>query len=108
MKNNDIISEIIYNPEGFGQRIRLQRETNGWSQVTLAKKAGVSKDTVARYERGTVKDIGTAIWLAEAVGILSIKDPNGSDNADAKLLTVYQKKLKDIMWMIQELLDFAL
>ena len=41
----------------IGDRIRKFREENGLSQVELAKRAGVSKQTMYKYENGIVTNI---------------------------------------------------
>lgn len=36
----------------FGQAVKEARKERGWSQTELGKRAGVSRPTVARIERG--------------------------------------------------------
>jgi transcriptional regulator with XRE-family HTH domain len=58
-------------PKALGSRIREAREELGWSQVELAERAGISKSTVPRYERGEVVDISLDIVhsLAKALNV---------------------------------------
>ena len=36
----------------FGQAVRAARKARGWSQTELGQRAGVSRPTVARIEKG--------------------------------------------------------
>lgn len=54
----------------FGERILILRRRNDLTQRELAKMAGINSNTLARVERGEVKDLaGQAIAkLARALG----------------------------------------
>ena len=41
----------------MGQRIREKREAMGWSVEDLAEKIGVARQTIYKWERGSVKNI---------------------------------------------------
>ncbi len=55
---------------GVGDRIRLARQTKGWTQVELAEASGLSSNYVARLERG---ELGASLYvaskIAEALGL---------------------------------------
>jgi transcriptional regulator with XRE-family HTH domain len=55
----------------FGRRLRVLRETKGWTQTQLGEKAGgMGYQEVARIERGEREPTwSTAIRLAEALGV---------------------------------------
>lgn len=53
----------------LGQTIRDARKTRGWSQIELGDKAGVSRPTVARVERGDVVSTETITKLASVLGL---------------------------------------
>ena len=53
-----------------GERIRVARQTKGWTQVELAEAAGLSSNYVARLERGELgASFFVATRIAEALGI---------------------------------------
>lgn len=54
----------------FGKIIRDARTAKGWSQDELADRAGLSRPTIARAERGD--DISTAT-LAKIAPVLGLK-----------------------------------
>lgn len=68
--------------ESIGLVFREARQGRGWSQSTLAAKAGVSRPTVARIENGL--DI-SATSLTKLAGALSMKlavvPDSGADGA---------------------------
>ena len=51
----------------LGQRIRLGRKNKRWSEQLLAERAGVSRTTVQKIERG---EFGSAIGLAFELAVL--------------------------------------
>jgi transcriptional regulator with XRE-family HTH domain len=55
---------------GFGERVRERRKALGWSQETLAEKAGLDRTYIGRCEAGkqnaTLKSIFS---LAAALGV---------------------------------------
>lgn len=50
-------------------RIRSQRIEREWSQFELAERAGVSRPTVARVERGDDVSTATLVKVAGALGL---------------------------------------
>jgi HTH-type transcriptional regulator/antitoxin HipB len=53
----------------FGEIVKAQRKTKGWSQQQLADTAGVSRPTVARIEAGSAVSTATLAKIADALGI---------------------------------------
>lgn len=53
-----------------GEKLRETRESREFSQAGLARRSGVSKATISRYERGEIADPGvnTLVSLAKALG----------------------------------------
>ena len=55
---------------GFPERLRQLREQRGMDRKTLGECCGLSKNAVARYERGErVPDINIATAIADFFGI---------------------------------------
>lgn len=57
------------NAVGLGAAIRDARKKQGLSQDELAEKAGLSRPTVARVERGDDVSTATITKLAEVLGL---------------------------------------
>ncbi|NWN87107.1 MAG: helix-turn-helix transcriptional regulator [Micrococcaceae bacterium] len=55
--------------ERFGDIVKAQRKSYGWSQHQLAVAAQVSRPTVARVEAGTAVSTATLSNVAVALGI---------------------------------------
>lgn len=55
---------------GIARRIRLERETRGWSLAGLAARAGVGKATVGKIERGEMSP--TAAMLVKIAGAFDL------------------------------------
>lgn len=54
----------------FGRAVRMERKSKGWSQETLADKAGLDPTYVGRIERGEQNaTLLICTWLARALGI---------------------------------------
>lgn len=54
----------------FGRRLKKLRDKRGISQQVLADFCGISKNTVARYERGErIPNIETAELIADFFGV---------------------------------------
>lgn len=57
-------------PNRANRRLRLTRAKRGWSQRELARRAGVSVDTVVRAELGKVNTHPvSACRIADALGV---------------------------------------
>lgn len=54
-----------------GERVQLLRSSRGWSQATLAEKAGLSQATVANFERGRTTG-GLAVTVAKLARTLNV------------------------------------
>jgi len=55
---------------GIAARLRLERETRGWSLADLAKRAEVSKATISKIERAEISPTAaTLVRLASAFGL---------------------------------------
>jgi transcriptional regulator with XRE-family HTH domain len=60
---------------GFGEVVREARKKQGWSQVELGEKAGVSRPTIARVEANNDVTTATIAKLAQALGLkLELRD----------------------------------
>lgn len=60
----------VKNMAGLMNRIRLFRTQRGLTQEALAEKVGVSRQAVAKWEKGdTLPDIESCIRLADAFGV---------------------------------------
>jgi transcriptional regulator with XRE-family HTH domain len=55
--------------ETFADRLRALREARGLSQYELAKRSGLSKQTLSRLEMDTVPSWPTVQALARALGV---------------------------------------
>ena len=56
--------------DDFGARVRSLREARGWNRTDLARKSGVTKDTIRSTETGRTRtNIVTAEALAEGLAV---------------------------------------
>lgn len=56
--------------DDFGARVRSLREARGWNRTDLARKSGVTKDTIRSIETGRTRtNIVTAEALAEGLAV---------------------------------------
>jgi transcriptional regulator with XRE-family HTH domain len=55
----------------FGDRLRHERESRGWTQQQLAAKAGVPQETISRLETGKHRgpQMAVAVKLAQALKV---------------------------------------
>lgn len=53
----------------FGDDIRAARNQHGWTQEELAERAGVSRPTIARVERGDDVSTANLAKVADALGL---------------------------------------
>lgn len=73
----------------FGVRLKELRKKNGYTQVTLAEKLGVSKGTVAMWEVGKRKpDFETLCTLSELFDVRTDYILGHSDDASSVTLTI--------------------
>lgn len=56
-------------PPSFGEVIREARKKREWSQEMLAEKAGVSRPTIARVERGDDVSTANLTKIADVLGL---------------------------------------
>lgn len=80
---NPIVAKKKKPASGFGARLYALREAAGLTQEELAKRVGVKRLTLIRYESGETEPGYTIIGkLAQALGV----EPNQfwSDGADAE------------------------
>lgn len=79
--------------ESFASRLRRTREERGLSQDALARKAEVSKNTVARWEAGSVPEAPTLVRIADLLEvsvrwlIVGDEDADGAAAGVAKVAT---------------------
>lgn len=56
--------------DDFGARVRSLREARGWNRTDLARRSGVTKDTIRSIETGRTRtNIVTAEALAEGLAV---------------------------------------
>ena len=60
---------MVLRYDEIGQRLRAFRIGSGMSADDIAKKAGISRTAVYRFEKGEVVKIETLISLAELLGV---------------------------------------
>lgn len=59
----------------FGDVIREARKKQGWSQMELGEKAGLSRPTIARVEANNDVTTATIAKIAQALGLkLELRD----------------------------------
>jgi DNA-binding XRE family transcriptional regulator len=61
---------LIFSGMALEQTLRAAREDKGWSRVELAKRTGLTTQTIYLLETGQVRkpNVDTALKLAEALG----------------------------------------
>lgn len=71
----------MFDMEYFSKQLRVKRAERGWSQDDLAKKSGISRNAIVRYESGMNEPMFTSVCaLADAFGC-SIGDFVGPKSA---------------------------
>lgn len=63
------ISQEIFNPIMVGKRVERLRRAQNLSIEKLAKKAGVNKNTIVRFEKGRKTTVDTIIKTCQALGV---------------------------------------
>jgi transcriptional regulator with XRE-family HTH domain len=64
---NDILDETA---AAIARRIRLERDSRGWSMADLAERCGVAKATISKIERGEMSP--TAVTLLRLAGAFDL------------------------------------
>lgn len=60
---------------GFGDVIREARKKQGWSQIELGEKSGLSRPTIARVEANNDVTTATIAKIAQVLGLrLELRD----------------------------------
>ena len=73
----------------FGEQVRWARKRKGWSQQTLAKRAGIDRATLSLIENGRENPrMDTVRSLAEALGVSPSKLWSGAAVAGSEALGV--------------------
>lgn len=78
-------------PDRPARRVRELREAKGWSQVDLAKRSGVSKQSISKIEDLDTDHVGrfsTLLALAEALGVHVSNLFGGADHGPQNRLPV--------------------
>lgn len=75
---------IIITPADLGTLVRNGRLERGETQVAVARRAAISRDSLIRIEQGHPRvELGKALAVVEALGItLGTTDAGGSPVAD--------------------------
>lgn len=61
---------FLSTPEAVGAAVQAERVSRGWSQASLADRAGVEPSFVADVEAGATRaDLGKVLLILEALGI---------------------------------------
>ena len=73
-------------PEVFGEVLSQHRQRKGWSQMTLAMKAGLHLNAVRNLERGKRSpSLYTVMMLSRALDVPAAKLIAAVEKADPKL-----------------------
>jgi transcriptional regulator with XRE-family HTH domain len=87
---SDKIIPVDFDPKKVGEQIALLRKAAGLTQLQLAEKIGVSRSSIADYERGEnrIYDemlVRLAIALDKTPNDLLFFEQNNSDNTQPRL-----------------------
>lgn len=66
-RQNGISSEETVLKIALGKRITQLREARDWSQAELARRVGVERTTLLRWEKGTLPPLGRLIDLSRVL-----------------------------------------
>jgi XRE family transcriptional regulator, regulator of sulfur utilization len=104
----------------IGERIRLQRRSQGLSQEDLAQKAGLHPTYIGQLERGeknatleSISKVARALTI-KLEDLVSFTQPNLSDGNETireliqELYRVTEADQKSILKIVKELLDWKL
>ena len=64
------MSERLDPMQGIAGRVRAARDQRGWTQAELAARAGLSRPTIARIERGDDVSTATLGKVATSLGLV--------------------------------------
>lgn len=82
--------------KALGLAITLGRKETGWSQSNLAERIGVSRQKVARLEKGDPKiDVGTLITAAWLLNVPLIKGLDFSSENSKDFLSLLSEMIED-------------
>ena len=66
-RKNGIFSEETVLKAALGKRIMQLREARDWSQAELARRVGVERTTLLRWERGATPPLGKLLALSQVL-----------------------------------------
>ena len=109
--SNDSTDEKRLRNQAFGKRLKVLRQTAGFTQDQLAEQVGKSSETISKLERGLIyPGVDMLILLAETLNS-SLDDLVGVTNSkglSGKQITLLSKAHIALKQMDEQLLDVAL
>ena len=109
--SNDSTDEKRLRNQAFGKRLKVLRQTTGFTQDQLAEQVGKSSETISKLERGLIyPGVDMLILLAETLNS-SLDDLVGVTNSkglSGKQITLLSKAHIALKQMDEQLLDVAL
>jgi len=109
--SNDSTDEKRLRNQAFGKRLKVLRQTAGFTQDQLAEQVGKSSETISKLERGLIyPGVDMLILLAETLNS-SLDDLVGVTNSkglSGKQITLLSKAHIALKQMDEKLLDVAL
>jgi|HigsolmetaGSP11D_1036233.scaffolds.fasta_scaffold08898_3 transcriptional regulator with XRE-family HTH domain len=86
----------------IGERLLVLREANGLSKIEMAKKLGVNKSSITRYETNEIKpNLDTMLKISELFGV-SLDWIAGNEND----LCNNTRKISDYIPLITECIEY--
>jgi transcriptional regulator with XRE-family HTH domain len=91
----------------IGQMIKTKRKEKGLTQGQVAKKIGVSTNTISKYERNIIANMGRekVIGLSRLLDIPTIAFIEAIDELETKNTKTEQITPKEFQYEVKELLD---
>ena len=109
--SNDSTDEKRLRNQAFGKRLKVLRQTTGFTQDQLAEQVGKSSETISKLERGLIyPGVDMLILLAETLNS-SLDDLVGVTNSkglSGKQITLLSKAHIALKQMDEQLLEVAL